>query len=85
MDKITEAKKQVKLRNWQMMYSEYKASGQTVRLYLLNYNFEKLIRFYGDGIGKGRGNVNLSLHNEFKPMSMCAVTGELLDGTALRF
>ena len=31
MGKITEAKKQVKLRNWQMMYSEYQASGQTVR------------------------------------------------------
>lgn len=47
-----------------------------------NGNFERLVRFYGDGIGKGRGNAQLGLRSEFRPHSMCAVTGEYLHGTS---
>ena len=46
MDKITEAKKQVKLRNWQMMYSEYQASGQTVRQWCEEKNLSTKIFYY---------------------------------------
>ena len=65
-----------------LLVDDYRPSALRSEAARMNNNFEKLIRFYGDGIGKGRGNVNLSLRNEFKPMSMCAVTGELLHGTA---
>ena len=46
MDKITEAKKQVKLRNWQMMYSEYQASGQTVRQWCEEKNLSTKTFYY---------------------------------------
>ena len=46
MDKITEAKKQVKLRNWQMMYSEYQASGQTVRRWCEEKNLSTKTFYY---------------------------------------
>ena len=46
MDKITEAKKQVKLRNWLMMYSEYQASGQTVRQWCANNNITPKTYYY---------------------------------------
>ena len=46
MDKITEAKKQVKLRNWQMMYSEYQVSGQTVRRWCEEKNLSTKTFYY---------------------------------------
>ena len=46
MDKITEAKNQVKLRNWQMMYSEYQASGQTVRRWCEEKNLSTKTFYY---------------------------------------
>ncbi len=46
MDKITEAKKQVELRNWQMMYSEYQASGQTVRRWCEEKNLSTKTFYY---------------------------------------
>ena len=46
MDKITEAKKQVKLRNWEMMYSEYQASGQTVRRWCEEKNLSTKTFYY---------------------------------------
>ena len=45
MDEIAEAKKQAKLRNWQMMYSEYQASGKTVRRWCAEQNISTK-RFY---------------------------------------
>ena len=46
MDKITEAKKQVKLRNWEMMYSEYQASGQAVRRWCEEKNLSTKAFYY---------------------------------------
>ena len=46
MEKITEAKKQVNLRNWQMMYSEYQASGQTVRRWCEEKNLSTKTFYY---------------------------------------
>ena len=46
MDEIAEAKKQVKLRNWQMMYSEYQASGQTVRRWCEEKNLSTKTFYY---------------------------------------
>ena len=46
MDKITEAKKQVKLRNWEMMYSEYQTSGQTVRRWCEEKNLSTKTFYY---------------------------------------
>ncbi len=48
----------------------------------MNGKFEKLVRFYVDGIDNGRGNAQLKLRSEFKPMSTCVATGEFLHGTA---
>ena len=65
-----------------LLVDDYRPSALRTEAARMNGNFERLVRFYGDGIGKGRGNVNLSLRSEFKPKSMCAVTGEFLHGTA---
>ena len=46
MDEISEAKKQVKLRNWQMMYSEYQASGKTVRRWCEEKNLSTKTFYY---------------------------------------
>lgn len=65
-----------------LLVDDYRPSALRTEAARMNGNFERLVRFYGDGIGKGRGSVNLSLRSEFKPKSMCAVTGEFLHGTA---
>lgn len=65
-----------------LLVDDYRPSALRSEAARMNNNFEKLIRFYGDGIGKGRGNAQLGLRSEFKPQSMCAVTGEFLHGTA---
>lgn len=65
-----------------LLVDDYRPSALRTEAARINGNFERLVRFYGDGIGKGRGSVNLSLRSEFKPKSMCAVTGEFLHGTA---
>ena len=64
-----------------LLIDDYRPSALRTEAQRINGNFEKLVRFYGDGVGKGRGNVNLTLQNEFKPRSMCAMTGEFLFGT----
>ena len=46
MDEIAEAKKQVKLRNWQMMYSEYQASGKAVRRWCAEQNLSTKTFYY---------------------------------------
>ena len=46
MDEIAEAKKQLELRNWQMMYSEYQASGQTVRQWCAEQNLSTKTFYY---------------------------------------
>ena len=46
MDEIVETKKQVKLRNWQMMYSEYQASGKTVRRWCADKNLSTKTFYY---------------------------------------
>ena len=46
MDEIAESKKQVKLRNWQMMYSEYQASGKTVRRWCEEKNLSTKTFYY---------------------------------------
>lgn len=61
---------------------DYRPSAMRTESVRMNGNFERLVRFYGDGIGKGRGNAQLGLRSEFRPHSMCAVTGEYLHGTA---
>lgn len=65
-----------------LLVDDYRPSALRTEAARMNGNFERLIRFYGDGIGKGRGNAQLGLRSEFKPQSMCAVTGEYLHGTA---
>lgn len=65
-----------------LLVDDYRPSALRTEAARMNNNFEKLIRFYGDGTGKGRGNAQLGLRSEFKPQSVCAVTGELLHGTA---
>ncbi len=65
-----------------LLVDDYRPSALRTEAARMNGSFEKLVRFYGDGIGKGRGNAQLKLRSEFKPMSMCAATGEFLHGTA---
>ena len=38
MDRIEQAKREVRLNNWQRMYEEYLASGQTVRQWCADNN-----------------------------------------------
>lgn len=64
------------------LVDDFRPSSMNSELVRMQANLEKLIRFYGDGIGKGRGNISLKLRKEFKPHSMCAVTGEYIHGTA---
>lgn len=64
------------------LVDDFRPSSMNSELVRMQANLEKLIRFYGDGIGKGRGNISLELRREFKPHSMCAVTGEYIHGTA---
>lgn len=64
------------------LVDDFRPSSMNSELTRMQANLEKLIRFYGDGIGKGRGNISLELRKEFKPHSMCAVTGEYIHGTA---
>ena len=65
-----------------LLVDDYRPSAMRTESVRMNGNFERLVRFYGDGIGKGRGNAQLGLRSEFRPHSMCAVTGEYLHGTA---
>lgn len=64
------------------MVDDFRPSSMNTELTKMRGNLEKLIRFYGDGVGKGRGSIELKLREEFKPHSMCAVTGEYIHGTA---
>lgn len=64
------------------MVDDFRPSSMNSELTKMRGNLEKLIRFYGDGIGKGRGSIELKLREEFKPHSMCTVTGEYIHGTA---
>lgn len=64
------------------LVDDFRPSSMNAELAKMRGNLEKLIRFYGDGIGKGRGSIELKLREEFKPHSMCAVTGEYIHGTA---
>lgn len=65
-----------------LLVDDYRPSALRTEAVRMNGSFERLVRFYGDGIGKGRGNAQLGLRSEFRPQSMCAVTGEYLHGTA---
>lgn len=65
-----------------LLVDDFRPSSMRSELARMRNNLEKLIRFYGDGIGKGRGDVTLRLRNEFKPHGVCAVTGEYIHGTA---
>ncbi len=65
-----------------LLVDDYRTSALRTEAARMNGSFEKLVRFYGDGIGKGRGNAQLKLRSEFKPMSMCAAIGKFLHGTA---
>lgn len=64
------------------LVDDFRPSSMNSELTKMRGNLEKLIRFYGDGIGKGRGSIELKLREEYKPHSMCAVTGEYIHGTA---
>lgn len=64
------------------MVDDFRPSSMNTELTKMRGNLEKLIRFYGDGVGKGRGSIELKLREEFKPHSMCAVTGEYIHGTS---
>lgn len=46
MDRIRQAKREVKLNNWQRMYEEYLASGQTVRQWCANNNITTKTYYY---------------------------------------
>ena len=50
-----------------LLVDDYRPSALRTEAARMNNNFEKLIRFYGDGTGKGRGNAQLGLRSEFKP------------------
>lgn len=55
------------------------ASENTRRV--LDQNLEQLIRFYGDGIAKGRTNPRLEEVTEKKPQGLCVITGEDSSGS----
>ncbi|MEG0854809.1 MAG: hypothetical protein RSF82_13110, partial [Angelakisella sp.] len=42
---------------------------------------ERVVRFVGDGIGKGRSNANLQQQHKFEPKGVVAFTGEDVGGT----
>lgn len=65
-----------------LLVDDFRPSALGTESLKLRGNLEKLIRYYGDGIGKGRGNIDLKLREEFKPHSVCAVTGEYIHGSA---
>ena len=46
MDRIRQAKREVRLNNWQRMYEEYLASGQTVRQWCANNNITTKTYYY---------------------------------------
>ena len=46
MDKIEQAKREVRLNNWQRMYEEYIASGQTVRQWCADNNITPKTYYY---------------------------------------
>lgn len=47
----------------------------------MNNILERLIRFYGDGVGKSRSTSTLEKQVEFRPQGLCAITGEDINGT----
>ena len=46
MDRIEQAKREVRLNNWQRMYEEYIASGQTVRQWCADNNITPKTYYY---------------------------------------
>ena len=46
MDRIEKAKRQVRLNNWQRMYEEYLASGQTVQQWCADNNITPQTYYY---------------------------------------
>ena len=46
MDRIEKAKRQVRLNNWQRMYEEYLASGQTVQQWCADNNITPKTYYY---------------------------------------
>lgn len=47
----------------------------------LRYVLERIIRFFGDSIGRSRCNVDMTLKEAFEPHGMCMLTGEDTAGT----
>ncbi len=76
---------EVKMNNTRdevLLVDDFRPSAMKSEVARMRSNLEKIIRFYGDGIGKGRSNVQLGLRNEARPYGICAVTGEYIHGTA---
>lgn len=65
-----------------LLVDDFRPSALNAETSKMRGNLEKLIRYYGDGIGKGRGNADLQLRKENTPHGVCAVTGEYIHGSA---
>lgn len=63
-----------------LLIDDFRPSSNRSETSRMRNTLEKVVRFFGDGIGKGRGNPMLTLKNEFKPHGVCALTGEYLYG-----
>lgn len=63
-----------------LLVDDFRPSSNKTETARMRNSLEKLVRYFGDGVGKSRGNPMLTLNKEFRPHGVCAITGEYLYG-----
>lgn len=63
-----------------LLIDDFRPSSNKTETSRMRNSLEKLVRYFGDGVGKSRGNPLLTLNKEFRPHGVCAITGEYLYG-----
>lgn len=63
-----------------LLVDDFRPSSNKNETIRMRNSLEKLVRYFGDGVGKSRGNPMLTLNKEFRPHGVCAMTGEYLYG-----
>lgn len=63
------------------LVDDFRPSSSAIEKQSMAGKFESVIRFFGDGISKDRGNVNLDVVESDKPRGTCIITAENISGS----
>jgi len=64
-----------------LLVDDYHPATTSLERNNLRFTLERIVRFYGDSIGRDRCTANMELQPSLEPHGMCVLTGEDTDGT----